>query len=151
MSDATIITLADAVADAIGDAAWSKSLTARRAYVTRAKLEAIGDLTVLVSPTGHEQEAGDRSGDDHTYRIAIVVAQKLIETDPDSPDGLDQAEVDGLMGVVQEIGEFCMALRLESPAAFPVAIETEPVYDAELLEGARLFAAPLIVSFRAFH
>ena len=82
-----------------------------------------------------------RSHNQHDYAIDVAVQKKL--------DIADNAEIDPLMTLVDEIADFFRLKRLESyPNAIWLKTENEPVFSQEHLDQMRQFTGLLTFTFR---
>ncbi len=136
----TIIAIADAVAAALNAKEFSLPLAARRVYTIKGELENLQDLTVLVAGQGLDIEPATRGDSQCEYRINVGVLQKLTRA--------DNAELDPLMALMEELADYCATIRLESPCAFAVGVENSPVYNPDHLDTHRQFTSVLTVTFR---
>ena len=146
---ATILDIADAVVTELNGGSFSLSFTATRAYVPRFDLEEMATLRVTVVPKGLEVTRGSRGRDQHDYRVDVGVQQKLARRGEFEQE--DAAELDPLMGLVEEIADHFRSLALETePEAVCVAVENGPVYAQEHVREGRLFTSVLTLTFRAW-
>jgi hypothetical protein len=140
---ATILDIADAVVDDLNAGSFSLPFTATRAYVPRFDLPDMADLRVTVVPKGLAIATASRADHQHDYRVDVGVQQKFEEG--------DAAELDPLMGLVEEIADMFRGAALETdPAAVCVAVENGPIYAQEHMREKRLFTSILTLTFRVW-
>ena len=141
---ALIPDIADAVVTALNSHAFSQPFTARRCYVPAFDLKDMKDLHVSIVPRGVELSGASRSMTQTDVQIDIGVQQKL----PADTVG-DQALIDALMRLVEEIADFFRTHRLTTcPNASWVKTENKPIYSPEHLEQLRQFTSVLTLTFR---
>ena len=141
----TITAIADAVvAELNGVAAgtFSQPFTAKRLYVPNFDLKDMKDLHVSVVPRGVELSTASRSLLQHDVQIDVAVQKKL-----SADTSNDQAVIDELMGLVQEIADFLRNVGHFGDAQW-VKTENKPVYSSEHLEQLRQFSSVLILTLR---
>ncbi len=98
-------------------------------------------LHVTVVPKGMTVEPASRSLIQDDYQIDVAVQKKL--------NAADNAELDELMGLVEEIGDFFRRRRLDAvPDAVCVKIENVPIYAPEHISELRGFTSILTLTFR---
>lgn len=130
--------IAEAVKEALNGHSFSMPFTAQRAYRPSFELPEMKTLHVTVVPHGVEITTAGRAIIQDDVAIDVAVQKKF---DTDEP-----AELDGLMALVEEIGEF---LRSQRPAdAAWVKTENAPIYSAEHMEQYRQFTSVLTVTYR---
>ena len=140
---ATILDIADAVVAELNGGSFGLPFTATRAYIPRFDLEEMATLRVTVVPKGVQITRGSRGKDQHDYRVDVGVQQKFEQE--------DAAELDSLMGLVEQIADHFRSLALETdPEAVCVAVENGPVYAQEHMREGRLFTSILTLTFRAW-
>jgi hypothetical protein len=138
----TIANIADAVVTALNGApegAFSLPFTAARAYLPVFDLKEMKDLHVTVVPKGVELAAAGRGTIQRDVQIDVAVQQKL--------SACDDSEIDALMELVQEIGEFIRSAGRIGGAAW-VRTENVPIYSQEHLGELRQFTSVLTVTLR---
>ena len=140
---AVIIQLANAVVSDLNAHAFSQNFTATRAYLPRFDLEGGTGLQVSVVPKTDVRQPATRAEDECTETIDIGVMQRLAKTGAE-----EIAEVDGLMGLCEEVKTFLSRRR---PAAMPeavcVEVKHEPIYSVEDLNENRLFLSVISAVF----
>ena len=138
---AALLRVADAVVAEINAATLSMPVTAARAYAPVFDLAEMKDLHVTVVPKGLEQELGSRNGTPREVKVDVAVQKKL--------QTADAAEIDPLVGLVEEIAELFKLKRLpEYHQAAWVKTENVPVYSQEHLSELRQFTSVLTFTFR---
>ncbi|MFB3894542.1 MAG: hypothetical protein ACE15C_21275, partial [Phycisphaerae bacterium] len=98
---ALIADIAGAVVTALNGHTFSQPFTAARAYLPVFDLKDMKDLHVTVVPRGVELTTAGRGLAASDIQIDVAVQKKLALA--------DSAEIDALMGLVQEIAEFIRA------------------------------------------
>ena len=89
------------------------------------------ELRVTVVPKAVEIDATTRALAQHDYSIDIAVQKRLSS---------DQSEMDGLMGLVEEIADFFRQRRLtQYPAAIWIKTANVPIYAPDHLDQLRQF------------
>jgi len=139
---ASTIDIADAIVTALNAHSFSQPFTARRHYVPTFDLKEMKNLHVTVVPRGVEMTAANRSMIQNAVQVDIGIQQKLPA--PASPAG-DQAAIDTLMGLVEEIADFVRATGRFGDAAW-VKMENTPIYSPEHLEQLRQFTSVLTLT-----
>jgi hypothetical protein len=153
---ATITDIADAVVAEINGHTWvaapptppeeeggdpTPAFTAQRHYRPRFDLKDMAALHVSVVPKGVTVDRLDRTRNQEDYQIDVAVQKKF--------ERGDAAELDPLMGLVQEVRDFFRLRRLaEYPDALWVRTENVPVYAVEHLDELRQFTSVLTLTFR---
>ena len=136
---AMIADIAGAVVTALNGHTFSQPFTAARAYRPVFDLKEMTDLHVTVVPKGVELTTAGRGLAQSDVQIDIGVQKKLA--------GGDNAEIDALMGLVQEIAEFVRGTGRFGDAAW-VKTENTPVYSQEHLGELRQFTSVLTLTLR---
>ncbi len=135
-----IITIADAVVTELNAHTFGQAFTAARAYLPRYDLADMKDLHVTVVPKGVEIDASSRTLAQHDYSIDIAVQKRV---------GSDPSNMDGLMGLVEEVSDFFRQRRLaQYPAAIWVRTVNVPIYAPDHLDQLRQFTSVLTLTFR---
>jgi len=138
---AVIADIADAVAAEINAGSFSQALTAERVYLPVFDLKEMQDLRVTVVPKSVLTLPGGRANNQHDYAIDVAVQKKL--------QTADNAEIDDLMTLVDEIADHLRFKRLSSyPNAIWLKTENQPVYAPEHLHELRQFTSILTFTFR---
>lgn len=135
-----VVGLSDAVVSDLNAASFSQSFTAERHYLPLYDLKALKTLRVTVVPSGNAIEARARRTAQHDVAIDIAIQQKVA--------GTDNAAIDPLMTLTEEIADHFRFKRLASPDAMWVKTENEPVYAQEHLDQYRVFTSLLTLTFR---
>ncbi len=136
---AQITDITDAIVAALNGQTFSQAFTAARAYRAAFDLQEMKDLHVTVVPKGVELTTAGRGVAQSDMQIDIGVQKKLATG--------DDAEIDELMGLVQEIAEFIRATRQFGDAAW-VKSENTPIYSQEHLGELRQFTSVLTLTLR---
>ncbi len=138
---AAVLSVADAVVAEINAAALSMPVTAERAYQPVFDLAEMRNLHVTVVPRGLEQELGSRAGTPREVKVDVAVQKKL--------QAADAAEIDPLVGLVEEIAELFKLKRLPAyHQAVWTRTENVPIYSQEHLAELRQFTSVLTFTFR---
>jgi hypothetical protein len=138
---AAITDIADAVVAELNGHTFSQPLTAARHYRPLFDLKDMAALHVSVVPKGASAERLDRSRHQEEYQVDVAVQKKV--------EALDNATLDPLAGLVEEIGLFLRDRRLASyPAAVWLRTENVPIYAPEHLDELRQFTSVLTLTFR---
>jgi len=135
----TIADIAEAVVAALNGHTFSPPFTAQRAYRAAFDLKDMKDLHVAVVPKGVEMSTAGRGLAQSDVQIDIGVQKKLAAA--------DNAEIDALMELTQEIAEFVRATRQFGDAAW-VRTENLPIYSQEHLAELRQFTSVLTLTLR---
>lgn len=136
---ARITDIADAVVAALNGHTFSQTLTAARAYCPVFELQDMKDLRVTVVPKAVELTTAGRGLAQSDVQIDIGVQKKLADT--------DDAEIDALMGLVQEIADFIRATGRFGDAAW-IKTDNAPIYSQEHLGELRQFTSVLTLTLR---
>jgi len=131
--------IADAVVAALNDHTFSQALTAARAYRPVFELQDMKDLRVTVVPKAVELTIAGRGLAQSDVQIDIGVQKKLTDT--------DDAEIDALMDLVQEIADFLRATGRFGDAAW-IKTDNAPIYSQEHLGELRQFTSVLTLTLR---
>lgn len=138
---AVITDIADAVAAEINAGSFSQPVDAKREYLPHFDLEDMQTLRVTVVPKSVTTLPGGRGHNQHDYAIDVAVQRKL--------ETADNAEIDALMTLVDEVGDHFRFKRLSSyPNAMWLKTENQPVYAQEHLQEMRQFTSVLTLTFR---
>jgi hypothetical protein len=135
----TIAAIADAVVAALNGHSFSQPFTAHRAYLPIYDLKDMADLHVTVVPKGVEMTTAGRGLAQSDVQIDVAVQKRA--------DPANNAEIDALMGLVQEIAEFIRTTGRFGDAAW-VKTENSPIYSQEHLGELRQFTSVLTVTLR---
>ena len=138
---AVVTDIAEAVKDELNGGSFSQSFTAERHYQPVFELPEMKTLHVTVVPKGMTIHPASRGLIQHDYQIDIAVQKKF--------DTGENDELDVLMALVEEIGDFFRRRRLSSlPNAACVKIENTPIYAQEHMEQLRQFTSVITLTFR---
>jgi hypothetical protein len=143
---ALVVEIADAVVAALNAAHLSQPFEAKRYYLPEFDLKDMDTLHVSVVPAELDEELADRSRERAEYKIHVAVQKRVAKNDP---PGLDEAEIDDLMTLVQEIDDL---FRHKPLAGFTQArwarTENKPIYDPKHLKESGQFTSLLVFTFR---
>lgn len=138
----TIAAIADAVAAHVNAGTFSQPVNAVRMYQPAFTLEDLADLRVSVVPRTVGIAAASRDSSTFECVVDVGVQRKL-------PAEGDQAEIDALLDLVEEIADHLRLKRLpDAPEAAWAGIAHEPVVSSESLEQHRVFTSVLSVTYR---
>lgn len=138
----TIALIADAVAAHINAGTFSQPVNAVRMYQPAFTLQDLAELRVSVVPRTVGISAASRDSSTFECVVDVGVQRKL-------PAEGDQAQIDGLLDLVEEITDHLRLKRLpDAPEAAWVGIAHEPVVSSESLEQHRVFTSVLSVTYR---
>lgn len=136
---ALIPDIAEAVVAALNGHTFSQPFTAQRAFRPVFDLAEMKDLHVTVVPKGVELFTAGRGLAQSDVQIDIGIQKKLAAG--------DNAEIDALMGLVQEVAEFVRATGRFGDAAW-IKTENTPIYSQEHLGELRQFTSVLTLTLR---
>lgn len=138
----TITAIADAVAAHVNAGSFSMPVSASRLYQPAFTLEELAELRVSVVPRTTAISAASRDSSAFECVIDVGVQRKL-------PAEGEQAEIDALLNLVEEIADHLRLRRLPgAPDAAWAGIAHEPVISSESLEQHRVFTSVLSVTYR---
>lgn len=138
----TIVAIADALAAHINAGSFGQPVNAVRMYQPAFTLEDLADLRVSVVPRTVGITAASRDSSAFECVVDVGVQKKL-------PAENEQAEIDGLLDLTEEIADHLRFKRLpDAPDAAWVGIAHEPVVSSESLEQHRVFTSVLSVTYR---
>jgi hypothetical protein len=136
-----ITDIAEAVKDELNAGSFGQTFTAERHYKPSFDLPDMKTLHVSVVPKGLAMQATTRSSAQHDVQIDIAVQKKFTAG--------DNAELDPLMELVEEIADFFKQRRLDAyPQAVWVKTENAPIYAAEHMDELRQFTSVLTLTYR---
>ena len=136
---AMIADIAGAVVTALNGHSFSMPFTAQRAYLPVFDLKDMKDLHVTVVPRGVEMTTAGRGLAASDIQIDVAVQKKLTSA--------DNAEIDALMGLVQEIAEFIRSTGRFGDGSW-VRTENVPIYSPEHLGELRQFTSVLTLTLK---
>lgn len=136
---ARITDIAVAVANALNGHSFSQVFAAGMSYRPVFDLRDMKGLRVSVVPRGVEMSTAGRGLTQHDVQIDIGVQKKLAAD--------DAAEIDSLLGLVQEIAEFVRTTGHFDEATW-VKTENTPIYSPEHLSELRQFTSVLTLTLR---
>ena len=139
---ARIADIAGAVVTALNGHTFSQTFTAARAYLPVFDLKDMEDLRVTVVPRGVEMSTAGRGLAASDVQIDVAVQKKL-----SADTGGDNAEIDALMGLVQEIAEFIRSTGRFGDGSW-VRTENVPIYSPEHLGELRQFTSVLTLTLK---
>lgn len=140
----TITQVADAIASALNDGAFSQEFTAQRLYQPSFELADLDTLRVSVVPKSVTVTNASRT---HAFLDCAVDigVQKKLSAAVENAD----AEIEELLVLAEEIADHLRQKRLEAmPEALWVSLEHEPIFAPEHLDQHRQFTSVLTVTYR---
>jgi hypothetical protein len=137
-----VVDIADKVVEELNAGSFSQPFTAERAYLPCYALEDVKDLRVTVVPKAVDIQAATRTSNQQDIEIDVAVQQKLTAA--------DNAEIDPLLALVEELADHFRFKRFASPDAVWIRTRNEPVYAQEHLDRFRVFTSLLTLTFRTF-
>ena len=138
---ATIIDIAEAVKEELNGGTFGQAFTAERHYQPIFELKDMKTLHVTVVPKDIEMQLATRSSSQHDCRVDVDIQKKL--------EVADLAEIDELMGLVEEIISFLSRRKLTAvPNALWIKTANEPIYATEHMEQFRQFTSILTLTYR---
>ena len=147
---AVILDIADAVVTELNGHAFSQTFTAARFYRPLFDLKDMATLHVSVVPKAWSAEQAMRDGNQEEHQVDVGVQQKVADA-PGPPAISMQEQMDALVTLVQEIGDFFRLRRLDAyPDAGCVKVENVPVFAPDHLQEYRQFTSVLTLTFRVF-
>lgn len=141
---AVIMDIADAVVTELNGApegTFREAFTAQRLYQPVFDLAEMKTLHVTVVPNAVDLQAAGRDLMQEDHAIDVAIQKKL--------DSGDNAEIDALMDLVQDVADFFKLRRLTAyPAAVWSKTENKPVFYPNHIEQMRQFTSVLTITFR---
>jgi hypothetical protein len=120
---------------------FGQTFTAVRAYRPQFDLADLKTLQVTVVPKAIEIINITRQANQNDVAVDVAVQKKV--------DPADTAEMDGLMALVEKLGDFFRLRRLTAlPTALWTKTENVPIYAPEHLETKQVFTSVLTLTFR---
>ena len=139
---AKVVTIAEAVKDALNAGEFSQAFEADRTYRPARELTELATLRVTVVPRSVADEAASRSGDATEYGVDVAVRKKL------TSDSVD-AEADALVAFCEEIVGHFRRKRLSGEVdAICSRTENVPVFSSEHIEEANVFVGVVTLFFK---
>jgi hypothetical protein len=140
VGSSTIVDIADAVVTALNSGTFSQSFQAVRHYQPVFELKDMGTLHVSVVPKGIELELFTRTQVQADVQVDIGVQKKL--------ESIEPADMDPLMRLVEEIGDYFRTHALTGTPAVWIKTENVPIFAPEHLGKLRQFTSVLTLTFR---
>ena len=136
-----LVDLANAMVTSLNGGTFSVPFQAVRGYRPAVELKDLEAVQVTVVPKALTIIAATRSSSYFDGVIDVAVQQKV--------DADKLADLDALMGLVQEIADHLRNRRLEGLSAVVcTTVENDPVFAPEHLELHRVFTSLLTVTYR---
>lgn len=133
--------VAEAVKESLNAATFSQPFTAERHYQPLFDLSEMKDLHVTVVPNAVSVHPLGRGQNRYDVKVDVAVQKKFAKG--------DNAELDPLIALVEEIADHFRLKRLEGfAAAMWVKTENAPVYAQEHMEQLRQFTSVVTLTFR---
>jgi len=134
-----IADIAQAVVDALNAHVFSVPFTAQRDYTPTFELKDMGTLHVTVVARGIEMATASRAYAQNDWQVDVAVQKKIASE--------NNAEVDALMALVQDIAEHLRAVGTFGPGQW-LRAENIPIYSPEHLNDMRQFTSVLTLTLR---
>ncbi len=135
-----IVCVADAVVAELNATTFSRPFEARRCYLPRLDLAEMAGLYVTVVPKEVTVIQASRSSNRYDCTVDVALQKKL--------DATDNAQIDPLMGLVDELAGHFENKRLDSyPGAVWTKTEHGAIYAPEHLDDLRQFTSLLTFTF----
>lgn len=143
MPTARIVTVAEAIKDALNAASLSQAFTATRGYIPATPLEDLTTLTVTVVPRAERQINLTRGKTEYEYDIDVGIQQRV--------SGDDASDLDPLMYLAEQIADLFTraAIAGTTPSAGAITITNEPRWYPDHLERYRVFTSVVTVTAKA--
>ena len=136
-----IADIAEAVKAGLNAHDFSMEFEAARDYLPVFDLQEMQTLHVTVVPAGMTIAKLDRSRTQSDVQVDIGIQKKLSTA--------DNAEIDALMALVEEVVDFLRFRKLEAfPEALWVSTENNPIFVREHLSEMRQFTSVLSLTYR---
>lgn len=139
MPSAALIEIADAVVTELNAAALSLPFVAQRLYVPSFSAQELTTLKVVVVPRAEDGAIAHRSATQHEYTVDVGILKKVAQP--------TLAEIDPLMLLAQEIGDFFRFRPLAGRGERWLKTEVRTPYSSEHVEQQRQFLAVLSLTF----
>ena len=117
--------IADALKASLNGASFSQPFTAERVWLVKFTLVQLAELKVSVVPGQVTWQPMDRRRDDVRHAIDIAVQKRV--------DPSNNAQVDPLAALVQQIAHHCRALQLTAGAGKVTCVERSTIPGAEAM------------------
>ncbi len=138
---ASIVEIADAIVAGLNIAELSESVTAVRAYALETDLPEMEELHVTVIPRGEETAAGSRGQRQVDCQIDLSFQKQKT----------NDADVDGLLLLVQEVGDWLFGRRLGSESeTVCIGTANEPLIEIDHLRELHQFTSVLRATCRVY-
>lgn len=138
---AVITDIADAIVAQLNGATFSQPVTAMRSYLPQYDLTEMQSLHITVVPKGVVLGSADRSRGQGDYSIDVAVQRKFAAG--------DNADLDGLTNLVEEIIDHFRGRRLDSyPDAAWLKTEQTVLYAPEHMAELRQFTSIVTFTYR---
>ena len=141
MSQADIVTLADALLADINATAFSQSFTARRTYLPIAELETQGVLSVTMLPRGDDITLTDRNATQHDMTFDVAVQKKLAN--------VSNRDIDPLVYLTQQLLDYFWFNKLPNNTTL-VTESVSILYYSDHLQQLRQFTSVISLTFRGW-
>ncbi len=138
MSD--VIDITDAVVTWLNAGSFSQDFTAERHYQPKFELAALSTLTVAVVPRSRDDEPFARNRNQLEVGVDIGVMHK--------PADLDNATLDALCDLVEEIIEYFHFRRLAGMEVAWVKTVNDPIFAPDHLRELRQFTSVISLTYR---
>lgn len=142
MTDALLLSVADAVVDGINVAAFSQSITAVRHYQPKFDLKEMDQLHVSVVPRSISENRLSRALTAFDCEVDIGIQQR---------NDMDQDSLDALSQLVSEIADLLRDNPLWGmPESRLIELNNEPVFAPDHLDELRQFTSVIRATYRVW-
>lgn len=138
---ADIINVADAIVTELNATSFSQPFTAARGYLPTFDLAEMNELKVTVVSKEDDGKLDTRSQSSHDYAIDIGIQKK--------PPGIENADLDPLMLLVQEIADDFLFGK-QAAGATLIAPTVRILYLQEHLQKLRQFTSVVTLTFKGW-
>ena len=146
------VEIAEAVVARLKAGTFSLPIAPQRVWRLDQEIKDIKETLVPILPAARTQGRISRSESERDCVLEVGVIKKIASRG-DGGEGTDMAEVDGLLALVEEMGDWLMDGVLElagGERAGVVLIENEPLLDRSVLEKQSIFFSVLRVAYRLY-
>jgi hypothetical protein len=143
--------LADAVKTALNagpaQAGFTLTFTATRRAVPLTDLKALANLTVTVIAGGDESDRTGRDTDEHTLTVLVGIEKTLTSASPDPSNPSANTEIDQLMLLVEQVGDFFGPTTVDPSLGLFVQSTIKTLSDVPSLLTQQVFRGVVAVTF----
>lgn len=140
---ALITDIADEIVSSLNTHTFRQAFTAERAYAPSFELKDMQTLHVTVVPASAALTLTARGPLTQTDMEIFVGVQKRLSSDVE----MDIAQLDSLMGLVEEISDFIKGKKVFEEAVW-IGTDNDPIYSPEHIKQMRQFTSVLTFTYR---